>query len=237
MTLPFDTFELLTFDCYGTLIDWERGILDALRPLLAKHDRALDDDALLELYGACESAIQSETYMPYRAVLRAVVYEIAARLGFGLDPGDDQTLAESLGNWPAFPDTRTALAALRRRYRLGVLSNIDRDLFALSVPHLGIEPDLLVSAQDIKSYKPARAHFDEALRLTGLPVERVLHVAQSRFHDIAPARALGFTTVWVDRRQGKAGGGATAPSDAQPHLTVPDLATLVAMIEASDAPR
>lgn len=219
----------LTFDCYGTLIDWETGILRAVRaesPL-----PATTDDHILETYARLEQAAEAGPFRPYREVLREVARGLADTLGFPLrSPG---FLADSIPDWPAFPDTPAALATLASRYRLAILSNIDPDLFAHSLPKLtaaGARFGAVVTAADARSYKPAAGHFRLGLAALSLPAERVLHIAQSLYHDIAPARALGLATVWVNRRAGRPGQGATSPASANPDLEVPDLATLAAMV-------
>ncbi len=229
--MDFDRFDTLTFDCYGTLIDWESGILAALRPVLETHGVTASDDEILERYGAAESAVQGGAFLPYADVLRRVMDRIAEQAGIALAAGERDALVDSVGRWPAFPDTPDALAALKRKYRLVVVSNIDDDLFARTAPNLGVEMDDVITALQVRSYKPAPAHFERMLERTGAAKEKVLHVAQSLFHDIAPARALGFATVWVNRRAGKGGGGATPRADARPDLEVPDLATLVRLVE------
>lgn len=229
--MDFDGFDALTFDCYGTLIDWETGILGGLRPLLAEHAWTGDDEEALELFGAVESGIQTERYRPYAEVLRLCVDRIADRVGFTPTEEERGSLLRSLGAWPAFPDTVEALAVLKAHYRLAVVSNVDDVLFSLSARHLGVEMDEVVTAEQVGSYKPAPAHFHRVVDRLGLPRERILHVAQSLFHDVAPARELGFTTVWVNRRGGRSGFGATPPSDASPDLEVPDLATLAGLVE------
>lgn len=228
--MDFKRFDALTFDCYGTLVDWETGILGALRPLLESHRWRGSDDEALELFGATESRVQTGAYLPYAEVLRTTVDEIARRVGFEPTPAEREALAASLRHWPAFPDTAAALQELQGRYRLAVVSNIDDDLFRLTAPHLGVAMDEVVTAQQVGSYKPNPAHFHEALERLDLPPDRVLHVAQSLFHDVAPARALGIQTVWVNRRAGREGFGATPPSDAVPNLEVPDMATLAARV-------
>jgi 2-haloacid dehalogenase len=229
--MDFDRFDTLTFDCYGTLIDWESGILAALRPVLETYDVMLSDDEILERYGAAESAVQGGAFLPYADVLRHVMDRIAEPAGITLAAAERDALVDSVGRWPAFPDTPGALAALKRKYRLVVVSNIDDSLFARTAPSLGVEMDDVITALQVRSYKPAPAHFERMLERTGAAKEKVLHVAQSLFHDIAPARALGFATVWVNRRAGKEGGGATPRADARPDLEVPDLATLVRLVE------
>ena len=233
--IDFDTFDVLTFDCYGTLIDWERGILDAMRPILSAHDLAPGDEEILECYAELESEVEQGEYLPYREVLRRVMRGVGKRFGF--EPSDDErdALPESLRNWPPFPDTVQSLKRLNARYQLAIISNVDDDLFAASARRLEVEFDWVVTAEQVRSYKPSPRNFEQAMATIGLPREKILHVAQSLYHDIRPARALGLTTVWVNRRKGKPGSGATAPAEAEPHLEVPDLATLVSMIERGGA--
>jgi 2-haloacid dehalogenase len=224
--LDFSQFECLTFDCYGTLIDWETGILAALKPILANHHRELSDEKLLELYGSFESQIEAGGYRPYRDVLKLVTLRIGSRLSFPLHPGEDVALAESLKIWPAFTDTVEALRRLQSRYKLAIISNTDDDLFAQTAKTLDVPFDFVITAQQVGSYKPSHRNFEIALQRIGLPKEKVLHCAQSLFHDIVPAKALGIRNVWVNRRAGKAGGGATHPAAAQPDFTVTSLKQL-----------
>ena len=227
--MDFSRFQVLTFDCYGTLIDWESGILGALRPLLAAHGKALDDGALLALYSELEPAIQQEPYRPYRQVLEEVVRAFGRRLGFAPAEAEASSLPESLRHWLPFSDTVAALRALKSRYRLGVISNIDDDLFALTAQHLQVPFDFLVTAQQARSYKPSTNNFKLALERIGLPPEKVLHCAESLYHDVAPARSLGLATVWVNRHAGKARPSATRKADIRPDLEVPDLKNLAAL--------
>lgn len=232
--MDLTSFEALTFDCYGTLIDWERGLLDALAPILVAHGIASPgDDVLLERFALLESDIQAGPFRPYREVLEEVLRRLGPELG--IVPSRDQLrgFGGSVAVWPPFADTVGSLRALAARYRLAVVSNVDDDLFAGSAAQLGVDFAHVVTAQQVRSYKPAPAHFHEVLRRLDLPREKVLHVAQSLFHDVAPAKALGFTCVWVNRRAGRAGGGATAPARATPDLEVPDLETLVARVNSS----
>ena len=157
--LHFSQFEWLTFDCYGTLIDWETGILGALRPILAAHHRNLGDEGLLELYGAIEQQIESADYQTYRNVLRQCVTTIGARLGFTATPQEMDALPDSLKNWLPFSDSVAALAQLKRRYKLAALTNCDDDLFAHSAKLLGNPFDAAVTAQQARSYKPGMNHF------------------------------------------------------------------------------
>jgi len=224
--LDFARFEVLTFDCYGTLIDWETGIWDALRPVLARHGAALGREEALEMHGALEAEAERPPYREYKSVLRAVLEGIGRRAGFTPSEAERDAFARSVGEWPAFPDSPAALRALKERYRLAIVSNVDDDLFAATALRLGIAFDWIVTAEQARSYKPSSANFLLALERIGLPHDRVLHVAQSLYHDIAPANALGLATVWVNRRQGRSGHGATPAAKATPDLEVPDLRTL-----------
>ncbi|MBC7772473.1 MAG: haloacid dehalogenase type II [Pyrinomonadaceae bacterium] len=232
--VSFDHLKAITFDCYGTLIDWEAGLLRSLRDV--GFDRTISDDALLEAFAAAEAAAESPArgYIPYKDVLREVLAGLLLRFGVAPSSLDPYALANSIPEWPAFVDTQPALTALKTRFQLVVVSNIDRDLFSCSLPKLGVMLDGLVTAEDVRSYKPAPAHFRRALEVLGLPASSVLHVAQSLCHDVKPAKALGFTTVWVNRRAGKTGAGATAPAEAAPDLVAPDLRTLVEMIGSAE---
>jgi 2-haloacid dehalogenase len=224
--LQWNDFEVLTFDCYGTLIDWETGILDTLRPIFATHRVELIPEETLELYGELESTAERGEYREYKAVLRLVLERLGARLGFVPTAEELQRFSISVKNWPAFSDSASALQALRRRYRLAIISNIDDDLFAFSAERLQVKFDWIITAKQVKSYKPSLNNFRLAFERIGVPQKRILHVAQSLFHDIAPANLLGLSTVWVNRRHNKEGSGATPVAQARPDLEVPDLRTL-----------
>jgi 2-haloacid dehalogenase len=228
--LQWNDFDVLTFDCYGTLIDWETGILDTLRPIFAAHRIAPAPDAALELYGELETAAERGAYHEYKTVLRMVLEGMGNRLGFTPTPEELQRFSTSVKDWPAFPDSPAALQALHRKYRLAIVSNIDDDLFAFSARRLQVKFDWIVTAQQAKSYKPSLNNFRLAFERIGVPQKRILHVAQSLFHDITPANTLGLSTVWVNRRHDKEGSGATPAAQARPDLEVPDLRTLAAQI-------
>jgi 2-haloacid dehalogenase len=229
--LDVAAFDALTFDCYGTLIDWETGIADALRPIAAAHGSEAGDDTLLEAFARHEAALEAGPYRSYRDVLAGALRGVGSDLGF--EPGDDEVAAfsGSVGDWPAFPDSAGALATLKQRFRLGVITNCDDDLFALSNRRLGVEFDWVITAQQARGYKPNPANFVLAFERIDVPRERILHVAQSLFHDHVPAKALGMTTVWINRRQGRAGFGATPPAEAVPDLVVPDMRSFAALTE------
>ena len=223
--IDFTRKQVLTFDCYGTLIDWESGILSALRPILRAHSVEVPDESLLELYAGLESTEESGVYRPYAEILREVMHGLGRRLGFEPTPTELTALAASVGEWPAFSDTSAALQALKQRFKLGIISNIDDDLFAASNRHLGVTFDWVITARQVRSYKPSTHNFQVAIERIGLPPDRLVHVAQSLFHDHVPAKSLELDTVWVNRRAGKPGAGATPPATAQPDLEVPDLQT------------
>jgi 2-haloacid dehalogenase len=231
--LDFRQFDVITFDCYGTLIDWETGLLNALRPLRAMSSRTLSDHEVLEAYAAMETALESGEYMSYRDVLRGVAEGMARRLGVRADQFDADSLANSLPSWPPFPDTIDSLRRLKEHKKLAIISNTDDDLFAGTSRVLAVPFDWVTTAQQARSYKPSRNNFETAMAKMKVPKERIVHAAQSRFHDIAPARALGIACVWVNRRHDQDGEGATAPSNAKPDLEVPDLKTLADQVEAS----
>jgi 2-haloacid dehalogenase len=224
-------YEALTFDCYGTLIDWEAGILAAARPILARHGVSLPDEALLERYAAAEAAVEAGPYRPYREILGASLAAVAADLGAVLEPEERAAFGASVADWPPFPDSVAALAALRERFRLGVVTNCDADLFAASNAKLGEPFEWVVTAEEARAYKPSLRPFELALARIGLPVERILHVAQSLYHDHVPAKRLGLATVWVNRRHDRPGWGATPPAEARPDLVVPDLASLAVLAD------
>ena len=230
--IDLSQFSHLTFDCYGTLIDWETGILNALRPLLAAHGITLSDDQLLEQYGELEAAAEHGTYRPYREVLATVVDGFGARCGFAPSAAERASLAASVADWPPFADTVVALHTLATHYKLVILSNIDDDLFAGSARHLKTDFAAVITAQQVGSYKPNRRNFAFALERLAVPKDRVLHVAQSLFHDIEPANEVGLTTVWVNRRHNRPGFGATPPASAEPALEVSTLQALADLVAA-----
>ena len=223
--IDFGRFEALTFDCYGTLIDWERGILNALQPVLAPHAIEADEDALLERYAKHEADLEAGKYLSYREILARALLGLCADFGFAPSEQDIAEFSESVGVWPAFPDSAAALRRLAERFQLGVITNCDDDLFARSNKRLGVSFDWIVSAQTARSYKPSLNNFAVAFDMIAVPRERILHVAQSLYHDHVPAKQLGLSTVWINRRHDKPGFGATPEANATPDLTVPDLRT------------
>ena len=234
-TFDFGRFDVLTFDCYGTLIDWEAGISSALLAMLEAHGVQATAEDVLATYAGYEAELEAGPYRAYRDVLGLAMSSV------GIDHGIQPTASEmaafggSVQDWPAFPDSAAALRRLHERFRLGVITNCDDDLFAASSRRLGVTFDWVVTAQQARRYKPNPRGFELAFERIGLPTSRILHVAQSLFHDHVTAKRLGLATVWVNRRQGRAGTGATPSAKVTPDLTVPDMATLADL--ATDASR
>ena len=217
----------LTLDCYGTLIDWETGAVEALRPLLARHGTAPSDDEIVTIFQDLDGALCKPPYKSYRAVLAGVVEGFGRRFGFPVGTAERDLLAASLPSWKPFPDTVETLRALAVRYKLAIISNIDDDLFAASAPQLGVSFDVVVTAEQARRYKPHPAIFEEALRRIAASPGEVTHVAEG-IAEVAPARRLGCATVWV-RRHGRS---ARLLTEA-PDLEVPDLRSLLAHVRRS----
>ncbi len=216
-------YDYLTFDCYGTLVDWRSGIAAAFRRAADPASTLPDDERLLDLHAVHEAAVEAGPYRPYREVLAETARRVAAALGLEQAYGSFDFLAGSLPRWPIFADTVPALDRLRRGgARLGILSNVDDDLLAATVARLEVDFDLLITAQQVGSYKPGLGHFLEARRRIG--DRSWLHVAQSRFHDLAPAAALGVPAAWIDRL------GETAADGVEPVRTFADLSGLAAWL-------
>ncbi len=227
-------FTTLTFDCYGTLIDWETGIHEALRPWLARHGAEIGREALLAAFARHESAQQAETpSMLYPELLGRVLMRMGAQFGLPVSAAEAEAFGRSVGDWPAFPDSAEALAYLRRHYRLVVLSNVDRAGIARSAAELGEPFAFVCTAEEIGSYKPDPRNFAfllERLAERGCRREAILHTAQSPFHDLLPARRGGLATCWIDRRAGRPG-GATPPV-AAPVAADFRFPSLAAMVDA-----
>ena len=216
----------LTFDCYGTLIDWEAGTIEALRPLLSRHGVALTDDEIITAAQEIEEPLCSPPYRSYKEVLARVVEGFGHRFGFPVGPAERDLLASSITSWRPFPDTVDTLRALARRYKLAIISNIDDDLFAATAAQLGTTFDLVVTAEQARCYKPYRGIFEQALRQLGTEPGSVAHIAEG-VTEIAPMRQLGCSTVWV-RRNGRS---ARLLAEA-PDLQVPDLRSLLTPLGA-----
>jgi 2-haloacid dehalogenase len=220
--IQYEDFDVLTFDCYGTLIDWESGIAAAARFQLGDALAAYSDEDLIAAFAAVEHDAEVP-YKPYREVLALSLRGMGERLGFAVGAAQAASFGSSVGQWPAFPDSAEALQRLQERFKLAVITNCDDDLFAQSERRLGVAFDSVITAQQAGSYKPAHAGFLLAFERIDEPRERILHVAQSLYHDHVPAKELGMTSVWIDRRQGR-GGGASLDVDAHPDATFPSMA-------------
>ena len=226
--LDFNRFEILTFDCYGTLINWEDGILRCLRRILAAHGKDTDDATILRLYGDFEASAEQGAYRRYREVLQSVVRQFGEQLGFVPTQQEVRSLPGSLQEWKPWPDTVSALSELQGWFRLAIISNIDDDLFAATQPQLGAEFDQVITAQQAGAYKPSLKIFELALSRVGVPAHRILHVGQSLYHDVLPAQSLGLATVWVNRPSARTGVGAVKAAEGRPDLQVSSLAELAA---------
>lgn len=230
MSVDFDRVRAMTFDCYGTLIDWESGLLRAVKPALAVHGVVADDESILEAFAELEAREETGTYKPYREVLRCVMIALGDRFGARMAERQLDGLAESIARWPAFSDTPAALRALAGRFSLNIISNIDDALFEGSRGKLGTAVDRVVTAEYCRSYKPSLRNFKVMLALLDASPGEVVHVAQSLYHDVGPAQSLGIQTVWVNRRAGRRGFGATPRNDVIPDLLVLDLAQLARLV-------
>lgn len=234
--MKLSDFSVLSFDCYGTLIDWETGILAALQPLIERSGRTRTPEAdVLARFGHHESSLERRHgNLHYRNLLVKVHDAIAHE--WGVPPNDDESAAfgASVGRWPAFPDTVDALRYLNQKYRLVILSNVDHLSFSGSRKKLGVEFDFVYTAEDIGSYKPDLRNFEymlNALEEHGIEKRQILHIAQSLFHDHVPANRIGLPSVWVNRRSGRQGSGATPKPSEMPHLDF-EFPSMQALVEA-----
>jgi len=193
MTRP----ALLTFDCYGTLIDWHGGLCAALRDLVGEE---ADVNRLAERYVALEREIEAGPYLPYREVMARTLERLMAEADLPLPSDRRDAFAESLPGWKPFPEVPTVLAQLGRHAPLAILSNIEDDLLDTSVKKLGVPIHARVTAQQVRSYKPSHAHFEHILKTSGLDKTEILHIAASLHHDIVPTRELGIPHLWINRR-------------------------------------
>jgi 2-haloacid dehalogenase len=224
--IDFRRFDVLTFDCYGTMIDWETGIFSAIRPILRAHEKDIPDSQILEMYSELELSAEQAEFRPYKEVLASVVAGFGKRLGFRPTQAEIDSLPDSVPHWQPFPDTVQALRELKSRYKLAVISNVDDDLFGESAKKLGVVFDHVVTAQQARCYKPSLNIFKLAMERTGVPPDKILHVGQSIYHDVLPAQSLGIATVWVNRKSPRPNAGAAKSAVGTPDLEVSDLKSL-----------
>ena len=226
--LDFDRYEWLSFDCYGTLVDWESGISTAVAAVLTPHGVSRTPAEILALFADAEPKAQTaHGYREYRPVLRDVMALIGAELGIHFSETELGCLADSLPSWPVFPDAADALNTLQSRYRLAIISNVDDDLFAGSAQALGVDFDAVITSQQVSAYKPELSVFNAALERMGCDKANWLHIGESLYHDIGPANRMGIASVWVNRPDR---GGGTRHTDATPDLVVSDLAELAGIM-------
>jgi len=231
--------ELITFDCYGTLVDWETGILSAMHAVLERHGVHASAGQVLSAYARAEQAAEDGEYVSYREVLRRTFTGMARDLGFSPQTGEIDTLADSVSDWRPFPDTVEALQAMSARHRLGIISNVDDDMLSTTVSELGVEFDVLVTASGAHAYKPSPVIFDAALEASRPLIHgdrgRWLHAGCSLYHDVLPAKALGISSVHVLRQSGRDAATPVVDDPGQPDHVVPDLAGLWRWLSESSA--
>lgn len=221
---PLETIEILTFDCYGALIDWESGIRDVLGRLAEAHALDVSVDSLLVEWEAIQFEMISGDWRPYREILRDSVEGLFLRHCVTLPIEEAEALGEQIGDWEPFDEAPHALARLGRRYKLAILSNIDDDMLARSVVRIGVPFDELITSEQVRSYKPAPAHFEEALRRFDAPAERFLHCAFGFKYDQTPALAAGMSTAWIRRPR------AIRDDRAEPTVEVDSLRQLTELL-------
>lgn len=221
--------DSLSFDCYGTLIDWESGLLNAFAALLQRPKESLDKRDLFSRFAQTEAKLESGAYMKYREVLRNVAARIASDLKMPVSPKALDAFAESIRGWEPFPDTVPALEKLAIRYRLYILSNVDDDLFTSTAPKLKVPFTQVITAEQVQSYKPSLRNFERLLEVVG-GRGRHIHVAESLYHDHAPAQQMGIRSIWIHRNREP---GVTKRVDAKFDLELSDLKSLAAMAETA----
>ncbi|MBI4466713.1 MAG: haloacid dehalogenase type II [Acidobacteria bacterium] len=220
--LRLEDVEAITFDCYGTLIDWEGGTRHTLQAMLARWDQYADEDAFFQAWERAQWVRIQQSYARYRTIAADAFLEVARAQQLPLGAEDAQAFADAIATWKPFPDTSAALAALKRRFRLGIISNMDDDILSATVKLLGVEFDLIQTAEQARAYKPSPVPFARALERLRVAPERVAHAAFGFEYDIGPASQLGFRTILVRRSR------TAFPATPVPDLIVADLADLAA---------
>ncbi len=205
--------RIISFDCYGTIIDWEEGITVAFEKLLKRRGMEVSSEELLSRYAKIEAELEN-SYRPYREILREVAVKLARSFGVELSKDEKNVLVSSLPSWPPFPDSRDALLKIKEKGKIAIISNIDNALIEKTVKNLGVDFDFIITAEMAGAYKPSLKIFELAHSIFKVPKSRWIHVAQSIYHDIRPAKSYGITAVWIRRR----GYGATLPISGTPDL-------------------
>jgi len=225
--VDYSRIKLLSFDCYGTLVDWQQCVTDILTPFFNQFQVEFSRKEIFETFLEADRQLESGDYMPYREILAGIVIYMADKLRISIDPATRYILSEKFVDWLPFPDTVESLKLLKKKFQLAIISNVDDKLFSITNKLLEVEFDYVITAQQLGSYKPNRDNFKAAQDRFGLEPGQMLHVAQSIFHDIVPANKLGWNTVWVNRY---AEPERTDPREF-PDLEVPDLASLLKIIK------
>jgi len=218
-------FSLITFDCYGTLIDWESGMKNALRNLTKRRNISFDIESLPERYIEIELEIEKEGYRKYKEVLGLGVRRLFEEKGIMLSSEEEKIFADSINTWPPFNETTEVLRKIKEKYKLAILSNIDEDLIKHSIKLIGVEFDGVITAEQVKSYKPSHGHWKRMMDVFKIPKENVLHVAASYVHDIVPAKELGFRVAWINRKN------ETPKGNIKPDYKFRDLRPLIRLLE------
>ena len=191
--------KTISFDCYGTLIDWKKGVLDALAPLFDEFLIDISEEEIFSLFMKFDAQFESLSYIPYKEILKDIMKAFSKELGLNMMEEDMMVLSDRLPKWPIFPDTVESLERLKAKYKLAIISNIDNDLFQKTKATLKVEFDYVISAEDVGSYKPSLNNFNEALKLFDIHKDNLLHCAQSLYHDISPCNQLGINNIWINR--------------------------------------
>ena len=231
MTLDLHGFDFMSFDVYGTLIDWETGIIQAMRPTLQQYGVEWTDEQILLAFARYETVAQQPPYLNYPDVLSQVLEEIFEEQGIRPTPDDLVAFSGSVPDWPAFEDAAAALSILKGQFRLAVVTNCDDALFAASNHKLGVTFDIIVTAEQARVYKPDLRPFETLIDAIGGEKSRLVHVAQSLYHDHEPAKKLDLASIWINRGSARPGFGAAPAADARPDLELPDLSALAALVE------
>ncbi len=231
MTLDLHRFDFMSFDVYGTLIDWESGIIQAMCPILRQYDLEWTNQQILQAFARYETVAQQPPYLNYPDVLSQVLEAIFEELGIRPSTEDLAAFAGSVPDWPAFEDSSAALSVLNEQFRLAVVTNCDDALFAASNHKLGVTFDIIVTAEQARVYKPDLRPFETLIDAIGGEKARLVHVAQSLYHDHEPAKKLDLASVWINRGSARPGFGAAPAADARPDLELPDLSALAALVE------